>query len=68
MKMRRLLIFIILVRGLGMLNAESRDVACDSIVHTAPAIKQTWDTTRDNGYWKRALRHLQLDINDTTVK
>ena len=51
-----------------MLNAESRDVACDSIVHIAPAIKQTWDTTRDNGYWKRALRHLQLDINDTTVK
>lgn len=68
MKMRRLLIFIVLVMGLGMLNAESMDVACDSIVYTAPAIKQTWDTTRDNGYWKRALRHLQLDINDTTVK
>ena len=30
-------------------------------------IEQPFDTTRDAGYWKRALMHGRLDIKDTTV-
>ncbi|MDO4510459.1 MAG: DUF4421 domain-containing protein [Bacteroidales bacterium] len=53
--------------GLASVNAEPRLNVKDKIQQIKLKMAEPFDTTRDSGYWKRALQHGKLDINDTTV-
>lgn len=67
MRYRWLLIWLLMVMGLETIYAEPIDSVCDTVNAVSESTKLSFDTTRDSGYWKRAMRHLKLDLNDTTV-
>ncbi len=48
-------------------TALAQAVPADSVVRDA-TIDAQFDTTRDGGYWKRALMHGKLNLRDTTVR
>lgn len=69
MKMRRLLAFVIL--ALCFLAIPQTSQARNPFKAIKQKVKnkmnEPFDTARDQKYWKRALMHGKLDINDTTV-
>lgn len=73
--MKRLLVTMLIALALvPALRAEEAIAAVDTTqagigeIDPIESSAVPFDTTRDSGYWWRALKHLKLDVNDTTIE
>lgn len=67
--MRKCSVILIFITILGSAHilAEPKINVKNKIQQIKSKMAEPYDTTRDKGYWKRALQHGKIDINDTTI-
>lgn len=66
---RRYFVILIMLLSFGstFLKAEPRINLKNKIQQIKLKMAEPFDTTRDSAYWKRALQHGKIDMNDTTI-
>lgn len=66
---RRYFVILIMLLSFGstFLKAEPRINLKNKIQQIKLKMAEPFDTTRDSTYWKRALQHGKVDMNDTTI-
>lgn len=62
-----IIIFLLFSSGWALTHAEPRLNVKNKIKQLKEKFAEPYDTTRDTDYWKRALQHGKIDMNDTTI-
>lgn len=67
MKRCLIIFFSLLIFSSVLVYAEPKLNVKGKIQQIKAKMAEPFDTTRDSGYWKRALKHGKFNINDTTI-